>query len=117
MSGAAAKKASKAAVARILEVARARLAPRASAPPPPPPQAVASAVATIAAERNGYLAWSFYVALRQAEVAAARQWLRHAQLFDDMAAASVVIAWEMHAVIAAWPGDVCRDCWDEWACY
>ena len=59
-----------------------------------------------------------YMPLRQAEVTAARAWIRHAAgILDDMPAASVATAWEMHAVVAAWPGDVCRDCWDEWACY
>ena len=58
-----------------------------------------------------------YMPLRQAEVAAARQWLRQAARAAEPVVGYHGVHWEMRGVVAAWPGDVCRDCWDEWACY
>ena len=62
---------------RVIEQARSRLTRRAASEgggggaAPPRAEDVSSAVADVARERNGYLAWSLYVALRQGEVAIA----------------------------------------------
>lgn len=56
---------------RLIKQAQERLTPGRRGAPPPPEKDVNAAVAAIAKERNGYLAWSLYVALQQGDVAIA----------------------------------------------
>ena len=54
---------------RVLRAAHALIAPTTRGRPmPPSAEAISEAVAAIAAQKNGYQAWSLYVALNQAEV-------------------------------------------------
>jgi len=54
---------------RLINRAREQLAPGKKRASPPRPQEVTAAVEAVAKQRNGYLAWSLYVALKQGDVA------------------------------------------------